>query len=261
MPDMTFEQAISVDAIAADRFLLAIAPSAMGAANVGVQFFVNATGAAFPTSCQLGLSFSAAAGNTVANACGTAYTSKNYNTSMDVAPTLAGGPFTELGMAADIVPDRYYEGGDVLAKNGDTTTQLWVRHDTFVSGYAAFTFTDMDLNAGGGLAILMYDDGSGPTIEVDTCKDPNSTPIMFDFAAAAWPVGTGWHFVRVVHTNGQVRLCIDGMRVGGFAAPPGMLKSTFHPYIGENVVWSPSGAFFDGGIDDVRVISGALPCE
>jgi hypothetical protein len=232
----------------------------MGAANVGVELFVNATGAAFPMNCQLGLSFSAASGNTVANACGTAYTSKDYTTSTAVAPTLAAGPFAELGMAADIVPDKYYEGADVLVKTGDTTTQLWVRNDAFSSGYASFLLSDLDLNVGGGLAIGLYDNSGVPMIEIDTCTDPNSSPLGFASAIAAWPA-SGWHFVRVVHTAGQARLCIDGMRVGAFAAPAGMLKSTFHPYVGEDVIWTPAGAFFDGGIDDVRVITGALPCE
>jgi hypothetical protein len=39
------------------------------------------------------------------------------------------------------------------------------------------------------------------------------------------------------------------------------MQSTYHPYLGRNVIWLPSGAFYDGAIDDVRVLSGALPCE
>ena len=259
MPGMTLEQAVTVDALAGDRFLLAFAPPAMGAADIGVQFFVSATGAAFPATCQLALSFSAASGNTVANACGAVYTSKDYNTGA-VAPALAAGPFVELGKAADIVPDKYYEGADVLVKTGDTTTQLWVRHDQFVPSYAGFTITDEDLDQGGGLGIGLFETSGGtPDIEIATCTDPNV--LTFAFADAPWPNDHLWHFVRVVHTAGQVRLCVDGVRVASFAAPAGQLKSTFHPYIGRNVVWTPSGAFFDGGIDDVRVFTGALPCE
>ena len=258
MPGMTLEQAVTVDAIANDRFLLAIAPPAMGGADIGVQFFVSATGAAFPAACQLALSFSAASGNTVANACGSAYTSKDYNTGA-AAPALAAGPFTELGMAADIVPDKYYEGADVLVKTGDTTTQLWIRHDMFVPSYAAFTLTDVDLNQGGGLSIGLFDNSGTPNIEINTCTDPNA--VTFAYVDEPWPNDHLWHFVRVVHTAGQVRLCVDGVRVGSFAAATGQLKSTFHPYIGRDVIWTPSGAFFDGGIDDVRVFTGALPCE
>ena len=39
------------------------------------------------------------------------------------------------------------------------------------------------------------------------------------------------------------------------------MQSTYTPYVARKVIWTPSGAFVDGGIDDVRVFTGALPCE
>ena len=43
--------------------------------------------------------------------------------------------------------------------------------------------------------------------------------------------------------------------------PTGRTASSYVPYLGKNVVWPSQGAFFDGAIDDLRVLSTALPCE
>jgi len=48
MPGVALDREITVDALAGDRFLVALAPEAMGAGNVAVQLFVNNTGAVFP---------------------------------------------------------------------------------------------------------------------------------------------------------------------------------------------------------------------
>ena len=77
----------------------------------------------------------------------------------------------------------------------------------------------------------------------------------------AYPADVAWHFVRVVHTGGNVAICLDGARVASFPAPAGTLTSTFKPHIGKNVRWTPAGAFTDASIDDVRVLSTALPCN
>lgn len=76
-----------------------------------------------------------------------------------------------------------------------------------------------------------------------------------------YPADGAWHFVRAVHTTGSVKLCLDGRQLTSIPVATGKLASTYHPYIAKNVVWTPSGAFFDGGIDDVRVFSTALPCN
>ena len=86
-------------------------------------------------------------------------------------------------------------------------------------------------------------------------------PLMFAGEDVAYPTDGAWHFVRAVHTGGNVAICLDGTRVASFPVPAGKLGSTFHPYIGKNVVWTPAGAFWDGQIDDVRVVSTALPCN
>jgi hypothetical protein len=256
-PGIMLEAAVTVDALAGDRFLLAIAPTEMGAANIGVQFFVNATGAAFPARCQMAIPFTAATGNTVDNLCGADATNTN-ETSGAIPPVLAAGPFAELGQGADITPTNYYEAAGVLDRSGDTTVQLWVRLDALVDTYAAWPFSDLDLDAGGGLGIAIYEQ-SGRKIEISTCT--SGTPLELAADAAAYPADTAWHFIRAVHTKGNVKLCVDGKQVTSIPVAAGKLASTYHPYIGKNVVWTPSGAFFDGGIDDVRVFSEALPCN
>ena len=55
-------------------------------------------------------------------------------------------------------------------------------------------------------------------------------------------------------------LCINNKQALNYALPGGKLTSSYPPYLGKNVKWSP-GAFFDGAMDDVRLLSTALPCE
>ncbi|HMG19781.1 MAG TPA: LamG-like jellyroll fold domain-containing protein, partial [Kofleriaceae bacterium] len=73
--------------------------------------------------------------------------------------------------------------------------------------------------------------------------------------------GGGWHFVRVVQTGGSLDLCLDGQRKASAPVPDGQLKTLFAPHLGKNVRWNPAGEFFDGNIADVRVFTGALPCN
>ena len=257
-----FERAISLDALAGDRFLLAIAPPAMGAANVGVHMYVNATGEAFPKDCQLAVGFNTATGNTVPNACGAVATYVDYDGagSGELPPVLGAGPFPELGMAADIPLTQYYTTADGLVRSGDSTVQLWVRHDAFDSGYTAWAFSDIDLDATGGIDIGIFE-SSGKTLAVSTCKAATPTTFELEFIEVPYPNDANWHFIRATHSNGQVRVCVDGVRVGSFPVPAGKLQSPRKPMMGRNQIWTPAGAFLDGGIDDVRAFAVALPCD
>jgi hypothetical protein len=252
------DRAIVLDALAGDRFVVAVAPTARGATDVGLHVFASPTGARFPSSCQLALPFTRAAGNTVENLCGAAVTHSVDSTDMMTPPALAMGPFAELGNAADIAADTYFKTGTTLDKSHDITVQFWVKLRALVDTYAAWPFSDLDLNEGGGLGIAVYET-TGLTLEVSTCSSPD--PLAFASATTAYPAGGGWQFVRVVHTGGNVNVCLNGRRMTSFALAPGLLRSTFPPDLGKNVVWSPTGAFFDGQLDDVRVLTGALPCE
>lgn len=265
MPGVTLDQAVTLDALAGDRFLVALAPDAMGATSVAVQLFVNTTGAVFPSKCQLAMSFSAAIGNDVDNLCGADLTYNDYTlTTEPVQPTLAAGPYSELGMAADITPDHYYKGTALLDRTGDSTIQMWVKHDALVDPYGAWIVSDEDLNNGGGLGAVIYDAG-GSVRSLDvvtcTCTGPPCNSPTFAIETVPYPADGAWHFLRLTHTGGTVNICIDGRKVGDFAVPATDLVSTFSPRLGRNVVWNPSGAFFDGSIDDVRAFTTALACE
>lgn len=263
-PGTTFEQALEVDALPGDRFLLALAPNALGASDVGVHFYVATTGAAFPSTCQMAVTFDAAVGNLVSNPCGgggdlTSYMYNQDNSRTPIPPTLAAAPFPELGMAADLAADRFFAGSSALVRAGPTTIQMWAKHDGFVQSYAAFLFSDDDLDNGGGISFDLYDASGTSTIEMATCRDP--VTLAFDLANTTWPGTAGWHFVRVVYDGTTVSMCLDGTRVATMTPTLPQLGSTFPPHVGKNVVWTPAGAYFDGQVDDLRVFSTALPCE
>jgi len=61
-------------------------------------------------------------------------------------------PFVEQGQAADITPDRYYEGTAILDRHRRLDgPDVGQSHDALVDPYGAWVFSDEDLNAGGGL--------------------------------------------------------------------------------------------------------------
>ncbi len=255
----TLDRSLVVDALPEDRFLLAVAPSGSGVADVAVQMFASESGDPFPKTCQLALRFDQAMGNTVPNPCGPAATHVDYTTSAASPPVLVAGPFPQLGMAADLPNDRLYQGGAVLQRPGDFTIQMWVQSDVVDATYGGWAFSDFDLNNGGGIGLVIYDDAGVTKGEIGTCTSPQ--PLMFETSAANWPADHQWHFARIAYTAGAASLCLDGRKVASFAAAPGTLQSTFVPYLGRNVIWTPAFAMFDGKIDDVRVFSFALPCE
>ena len=263
-PGTTLDQAFPIDALAGDRFLLALAPMTLGAADVGVHMFANATGAVFPSKCQSAISFNATATmTTVGDICKPTNiaTYEDFNTTPPANVVLGPSVIPELGMAADIVPDKYFVQSEILTKATDTTLQFWTKIDVMPPAFnGAWVWSDQDLNAGGGLGIVIYDDGPGPQLGLSSCTDPGN-PLMFATATVSYPMPLNWHFIRVVHTGGKVNVCVDGVKKGMMDVPANKLTSTFEPRVARNVVWTPAGAFLDGHIDDVRVFNAALPCE
>lgn len=259
MAGQTLSDSITVDALAGDRFLVAVVPMGPGEPNVGLQMFVSGTGTSFPSECQVAIPFTAANGMTVDNVCGSDFTAKD-DAAGAIPPTLGAGPYVEAGTAAQLVAGKYYDSVGSLDRTGDITVQMWLKHDMLVDSVtSAWAFSDYDLDQGGGVGIVIYDNAGTLTIESSTCTSPN--PLAFDGVAAPYMTDKQWHFVRAVHhKDGMLELCIDGMRQGGKTLA-GTLKSTYAPYIGRNVVWTPQGSFFNGEIDDVRVLTTALPCQ
>jgi len=100
--------------------------------------------------------FAAAVGNTVDNVCGDDFTHSLYNAGTNTPPVLAAGPFPELGKAADLTSDAYFQGTGTLDKSGDTTVQFWVKFRKFVDTFDnAWLFSDLDLVATGGLGVVI----------------------------------------------------------------------------------------------------------
>ncbi|TMQ06848.1 MAG: LamG domain-containing protein [Deltaproteobacteria bacterium] len=258
------EQTIAVDALAKDRFLVAMAPMAAGAGDVAIQFIASSAGMVFPQACQLAVGFGGATGTTVKDACrGVTFTYYDDNLTPPQPVTLGDDPFGQKSAAADIALGKSYEADQPIAQNTTLTVQLWVRQRALSpGGEAAWPLSDMDFTEGapGGLAIAL----GGTPAKLQASTGTVSTPTMIDTADAltAWP-GTGdWHFVRVVQTGGNLNLCIDGKQKASVPVPDGQLKTIEQLHLARNKFGIPAGSsFFDGFLDDVRIFKGALPCE
>ena len=267
LPGVTLDKLIKVDALAGDRFLLAIAPMAMGATDVAVQLFANPTGALFPAECVSAYSFETpSVMTTMTSDLGhtNAMTSYDFDTNPPEAVVRGAGPFPELGMALQLVESKYSEATTVTDRIGDTTMQMWVKIDTMPpQGTGAWAFADEDLDVAGGLGVVIFDDtGTSPMVQFSTCTQGSPPgPLLFVQTAVAYPMPTAWHFLRVVHKDGTVTACIDGVKKGTYALPAGKMASTIKPRLGRNLFGLPGGAHLDGRIDDVRLFSVALPCE
>lgn len=264
------DQAITLDALPGDRFLVAVAPSTTGATDVGLQVFVNPTTANFPSTCQVAIQFTAGVGNTVDNLCGTDFTHSVYQdtgTDLDTAPAFAAGPFPELGNAGDFIAPAYFRGVGILDKTHDVTLQFWAKRRSIVNpDGGAWLFSDMDLDdavgpkTSGGLAIVITNDPQ-QLLDVQTCTESTPTTLNVAEVTTPYPSDASWQFVRIVHTGGTVSVCLNGTRRTTLAVEAGHLQSAHLPRIGMNEFSEPAGAFFDGEIDDFRVLTGALPCD
>jgi len=256
--------ALTLTALAGDRFLVAVAPTGGGARAIGLQLFVNDMGAKFPATCQVALSFASATGNTTNDLCGHAVFSSYVTLPLPIS--LVGGPFTEQGNAADVSSGEYLvrsttdTSSPLLDWTKDVTVQLWVEFKSFDPGSPAVLFSDLDRGSGSGIDISISP-GTG-NLDVQTCA-PSSSGVMLGDAVFPYPYSSTtspqWGFIRVVRAGGQVRVCVNGVfavsaDTGSCTAP-----SVYAPQIGKHA--SSVGAFLIGEIDDVRVITGALPCN
>jgi hypothetical protein len=266
MPGTRADGSIVLDALAGDRFLVAVAPVAAGTADVGLQFFASQGAGTFPQQCQLALQMSSVSGNTMPNQCGSMFTGMTDDaddTGSTPSPiTLGSSAFPEMGSAATFTENHFMVGADIIDRSADTTTQFWLQQGTIPDPYGSWVFSDYDLNNGGGLGFDVYENSAstGLALDVGTCTDPNSNPLGFAIATSTYPMDSAWHFIRAVHSNGMLNICIDGKMTASVAIPMGGLKTTFPPYDGQNGQWLPLGAFMNGSIDDIRSFKTALPC-
>lgn len=253
---------ITLDALPRDRFLVAVASTTAGAIDVGVDLSTTATGAAFPASCQLAVSFASATGNTVNDLCGnTVFT--HYIATTATPPRLGDGPFPEQGSAIDLGLGEYLArgvGGDpslsLLDWSQDVTVQLWAKINGFVINSSAVLFSDLDLDFGRGIDISLTQ-SSLVKLDVQTCA--TTSPITVSDASSTYQNPDKWQFIRAVRAGGQVRVCVNGKLVASASAATCNAPSAWVPQLGQHA--DIQGANVNGTLDDVRVFTGALPCN
>lgn len=249
---------ITLDALPGDRFLVAVAPIGDGAADVGVELFATAASQPLPSSCQLALRFDTVVANSTSDLiCGRRVFTHLDTTGKQTALVQTTAPYIELISAISNPAGTYlhdFDGSSPLDYSHDVTVQLWTNLRSFVAGGAASVFSD--LSAGAGLAISILP-GSPATISATT---RTTTSSLVEATAQVTSAST-WHFIRVVRTADHLQLCIDGGAPVSMDAALVMVPATLPPDLGKDLEAPSASASLDGELDDVRVISGALPCE
>jgi Concanavalin A-like lectin/glucanases superfamily len=250
---------VTVDALPGDRFLVAVAPTGNGATGVGLQLFITAADRAFPSTCQLALRFDEIpSGNSVTDTlCAQAAFTHLASTGTSTPLILGPAPFTELG-SSGVVPGATYlhdfAGMKFLDYSQDVTVQLWIDLASFVSAGRTSVFSDLDA-AGAGLQLAIVP--GAPDTVVATTRTTTSTLVQ---ATGSYPPLGAWHFLRAVRTAANLRVCVDGALAANLDAAPVMSAAPHMPDLGKDLPLAANQASLDGSIDDVRVITGALPC-
>ena len=255
------EQTITVDALAKDRFLVAVAPTGAGASDVAIQFIASSAGMLFPQACLLAVEFAGATGNTVSDAC-QSISFTHFDAAFKPIPVVVGDdPFGQKA-AADLALGTDYETLQVIPQNTALTFQLWARQRAAPpGGEDVWLASDIDLTEGapGGLGLGVSRFGM---LDAQTATVSTSTTIDVANALTPWPGVGAWHFVRVVQTGGNLILCLDGKQKNSVAVTDGHLKTVESLFLGRDKFGIPAGeSFYDGFLADVRMFKGALPCE
>ena len=131
--------------------------------------------------------------------------------------------------------------------------------------YQATAFADWGCLEQGGINISPLDTGNlfvgafWKDDTVDYCaQNGPAPPIQIETTR---PTDGGWHFYRVTRSKADAKLliCIDGKKVASAQVPADKdLTSGLQTHLGRNQ-FSP--AYFAGDLDDVRILSRALPCQ
>ncbi|HEY4059376.1 MAG TPA: LamG-like jellyroll fold domain-containing protein [Kofleriaceae bacterium] len=260
IPGTTLDGAIEIDALATERVLLAIAPTAGGQDNIGVQFFITDTEKTFPQSCQLAQTFETATGTQFANPCGTAPVDSLDDSDTGLAPSLVAGPFTESGKAEEFAEGRHLDTTVIADHSGDWTAQFWWKNSSD-GVLVAFALSDIDQETtGGGFTVDAFLNQGEYNLEVISCTD--GTNNQFAYGHSAFSGDGVWHFIRVVQKGANVNTCVDSVKVSNYALPVGHAASSFPLRMGRNGHYNPQESELIGALDDVRYFKNlALPCE
>ena len=254
---------VTLDALPNDRFLVAVVPTGTtGATEVGLDLSASATGTHFPSTCQLALRFDSATGNTTSDPlCHQSSALSLFgdfkSTGQQQPLVFAAGPLLQ-GSSVKIPSGTYLQDitpGDLLNYTQDTTVQLWVNQG-MASATTAWLFSDFNGTSGGGLGISILP--GAPMLDVKT--GDGSAP-GFVHGSVAYPNPNTWHFVRVVHASAHVRVCVDGGHVLTIDATAPALAKGAAPNLGRDGQDTMTLPVFNGSLADLRVITGALPCD
>jgi concanavalin A-like lectin/glucanase superfamily protein len=249
---------VTVDALPGDRFLVAVAPTGNGATGVGLQLFIADAEKAFPSTCQLALRFDEApSGNSVTDTLCAQTAFSHLESDGTLTPlTLVPAPFSQLGSSGVVGSATYLHDFErrSLDYSQDVTVQLWINLMSFVSAGPASVFSDLD-TAGAGLQLTIVP--GAPNMVVATTRTTTSTQVQ---AMGPYPPLGAWHFLRAVRTAANLRVCVDGAPAANMDATPVMAAAPHMPDLGKDLPLPSSQASLAASIDDVRVITGALPC-
>ena len=171
-------------------------------------------------------------------------------------PTQLPSAAMELGTAVRVASatDTYvrFLGSLAMDLSGDFTIQLWARReDTGGSSLEALLTNINSVEFMGGVS-LDYDPPRGDILL--TVFDQAGTELA---RHTGYEPGATWHFYRIVRSGDVVQLCIDGVAQGQVTAR-GDLTANRSVTLGR---FGTQGVFFTGELDEVRVITEALPCE
>jgi hypothetical protein len=252
---------VTVYALPGDRFLVAVAPTGNGATGVGLQLFITVADKGVPSDCQLALRFDEnPSGNSVTDGlCTKTAFTHTASTGTSTPLTLGPAPFIELGSSGIVPSMTYLHDFDSMAfldYSQDVTVQLWINLATFVGGGRASVFSDLGA-AGAGLQLTIVP-GASNTVVAATLPTTSSIPVQ---ATGRYPPLGAWHFLRAVRTATNLRVCVDGALAASMDGTPVMAAAQHMPDLGKDLPLPANQASFDGSIDDVRVITGALPCN
>ena len=257
-PGATVAQAVTVDALAGDRFLVALEPTGAQGGTAALEFFVIDANKTFPLTCQLALTFAdpTVGTTTIDNLCGAGFT--YILDTQPSAPVLSPqGPYNEEGNGLHFEHPYYLVGSQALG-GGDRTVQFWVQNEA-PTALTAWAFSDVDETTAHGLGIRFTNpSGSNSSIKLEAAVVTATNPVTYVSQGIDISSPLSWHFVRVVHAGGMVTFCLDGTQVTSAPLPtpaaPGRV-----PALGRNNLSSADD--FSGNVDDVRIFSGTLPCN
>jgi hypothetical protein len=264
-PGTVLDHKITVDVVPGDRLLVSVGSKVAGTANVGLNLFASGTGAPFPASCQVTVPFASAAGAAVVDLCGnTVFT--HYNPAGTAPVALDVGPFPEQGKGTILSLGEYFAWGPkgipmppVLDWRQDVTVQLWTKADPVSSSRPTFLFSDLDPDYGSGIELSLTQGGTvALNVDMASCDTPTSLGTVT--AGGSYPNSDQWHFIRAVRTGGALHVCLDGAPLMKAAINKPCTQPSNYPLL-LGAKPSSGEASFSGRIDDVRVFTGALPCN